>query len=119
MSELELSPTSPLRSSASSVYSYPGSVAGFRSLIQHAADIITILDIDGAILFESPAVERVLGYPVAGLIGVQALSLAHPDDIARGRQLLSELRHAPRDTRSTTMRFRHADGSWRDLELVV
>src|ERR671920_564736 len=34
----------------------------FRSLIQHASDIITILEADGSIRYVSPAVERVVGY---------------------------------------------------------
>src|SRR5256885_5996418 len=34
----------------------------FRSLIQNASDIVTILDADGTIRYKSPAVERILGY---------------------------------------------------------
>ena len=35
----------------------------FRVLVQNASDIITIIDADGTVRYESPAVERILGYP--------------------------------------------------------
>jgi PAS domain-containing protein len=34
----------------------------FRSLVQNSSDVITVVDADGTILYDSPAVERVLGY---------------------------------------------------------
>ena len=34
----------------------------YRALIENALDIITVVDRDGKILFESPALYRVLGY---------------------------------------------------------
>ncbi|MDQ3655192.1 MAG: PAS domain S-box protein [Chloroflexota bacterium] len=38
------------------------SEASFRSLVQHALDVITILDADGLVVDESPAILKVLGY---------------------------------------------------------
>ncbi len=38
------------------------SEAGFRTLVQHASDVITILDSQGIARYESPALEPVLGY---------------------------------------------------------
>ncbi len=34
----------------------------FRSLAQHGSEIVTILEADGTIRYESSAIERVLGY---------------------------------------------------------
>src|SRR5215218_4196626 len=34
----------------------------FRSLVQHASDVITLLEADGTVRYVSPAVERVTGY---------------------------------------------------------
>ena len=37
----------------------------FRSLVQHAADGIAVLDLDQVIRYVSPAIEQVLGCPAA------------------------------------------------------
>ena len=36
--------------------------ARFRSLVAHASDLITVLDGEGVVTYQSPSVERVLGY---------------------------------------------------------
>lgn len=41
----------------------------FRSLIENALDIVTVLDADLRIRYESPAIERVLGYRPEELVG--------------------------------------------------
>src|SRR4051794_32036080 len=44
----------------------------FRSLIENALDIITVLDVDGRVRYGSPSFERVLGYPAGALTGTNA-----------------------------------------------
>ena len=88
----------------------------FRSLVQHASDIITVLDADGMIRYESPAVEKVLGYRPEDLIGTNAFSYLHPDDRERVARIFAGVLREPGDARPVEFRFRHADGSWRCLE---
>src|SRR5690606_32512592 len=57
----------------------------FRSLIVNALDIITVLDAEGGILFESPSVRRVLGYEANELLGGSYFDLIHPEDVERAR----------------------------------
>jgi diguanylate cyclase (GGDEF)-like protein/PAS domain S-box-containing protein len=38
------------------------SEARFRSLVAHSSDLITVLDADGVVTYQSPSIERVLGY---------------------------------------------------------
>lgn len=90
----------------------------FRTLIEHAHDITTVLGADGTILYDSPSVERVLGYRQLELLGRDAFALIHEDDrpavLARFGELL-----AAHDARASALfRFRHEDGSWRWLESV-
>ena len=40
------------------------SEARFRSLVAHSSDLITVLDQDGVVTYQSPSIERVLGYSV-------------------------------------------------------
>ena len=55
----------------------------FRSLLENALDIITVIDADGIIRYASPSVEKVLGYRPERLLGLDAVSLIHPRDADR------------------------------------
>jgi PAS domain S-box-containing protein len=87
----------------------------FRSLIEHSQDIITIVDRDGIIRYESPSVSRVLEYQPAELVGRDAFALVHPEDDERVRQTFAD---RPGAVASIRFRFRAKDGTWRHLEAV-
>lgn len=91
----------------------------FRSLIQHASDIITVLAPDGTILYESPSVERVLGYAPEEMVGEPVISYVHPEDAERVREAGAELLERGGITDPLEVRFRHKDGSWRHLEAIA
>jgi len=91
----------------------------FRSLVRNSADVNLILGRDGTINYESPAVERVLGFRTEDRIGRSALDTVHPEDRARLERLfLTVARRADTEV-SVELRARHADGSWRDIDAVV
>jgi PAS domain S-box-containing protein len=90
----------------------------FRSLIEHSLDIITIVDREGIIRYESPSVARVLDYQPAELVGRDAFELVHPDDVERVRQTFAEGASTPGTVASIRFRFRAKDGTWRHLEAV-
>ena len=52
------------------------SEARFRSLVAHSSDLITVLDAHGAVTYQSPSVERVLGYRVDEVEGSDFAQLA-------------------------------------------
>ena len=87
-----------------------------RAIVESVLDIVVILDANGTIIFENPAVERVLGFCAGERVGDSILSHAHPDDVARAGVAMSELFVDPQKLARITMRFRHKDGSWRWLE---
>jgi PAS domain S-box-containing protein len=88
----------------------------FRSLIEHASDIITILDRSGRIRYASPSVERVLGHAPDDLIGRPVLSLVHETDRRLARRAFAEVVASSAPVTHVEMLCRHADGSWRVLE---
>ncbi len=88
----------------------------FRSLIRNAPDVITILDADNAVLYDSPAVERVLGYGPEDRIGKKNLDYVHPDDARRVKEAFAELLDRPETDVPLEYRIRHANGSWRYVE---
>ncbi len=90
----------------------------FRLLLENALDIITILDVDGTIRYESPSVRRILGYEPHELEGRNALAFMPEEDVQRAVAVLAQLRTTPGGTATLEFSFRHRDGSWRILEAV-
>jgi two-component system, cell cycle sensor histidine kinase and response regulator CckA len=90
----------------------------FRSLIENASDVISVLSADGTSLYESPSVERVLGWTPEELVGSRNFALRHPDD---AEQVAAIVEHvlAGEEASPIEFRLRHKDGSWRTVEAVV
>ena len=91
----------------------------FRSLVRNSADVNLILGRDGTITYESPAVERVLGYGADDRVARPALDVVHPEDRLRLRRLFLSIARRPNAEASVELRARHADGSWRAIDAVV
>ncbi len=90
----------------------------FRSLIENMSDIIAILDAEGAILYLSPSIERILGYPQDVVMGRRAFDFVHPDDQEQSIQLFNNRIQSAtiEPPPPSEMRLKHQDGSWRTLE---
>lgn len=88
----------------------------FRSLIENALDIITVLDTDGTVLYVSPSVERILGYEPAGLVGKTIVKYIHPDDVDNAFSNFINAIQIPVFALSIEVRCQHKDGSWRIFE---
>ncbi len=87
----------------------------FRHLVENLSDIITILDRNGKITYQSPSLKSVLGYRPEEMIGQFIFDYVHPDDVemtlATFRERLKKKGFGPQ----IELRFRHKDGSWRYL----
>ena len=93
--------------------------AYFRALIEHSSDVISILDLEGRITYESPSVEVILGYPSRTMIGTNFLEIIHPQDHARVWQRFEEIiDETPWSTHSLQFRLRHQNGNYRFVEAV-
>ena len=90
----------------------------FRSLIENALDIITVLDEAGSIRYSSPSLERILGYSASTLHGTNLLALIHPDDCKVFLEKLAFDRNRASLPQQFQFRLRHQDGSWRVLEAI-
>ena len=51
--------------------------ARFSVLVQNASDLVTIVDTDATVLFQSPSVERILGWDVERSLGTNLLDSIH------------------------------------------
>ncbi len=91
----------------------------FHPLFRHASEVITILGADGTILYESPSVERILGYGPEDLVGRTIFDFVHPDDLERVSGLYEKSLASPGVRVDLRFRFRNANGAWRQLEAVA
>ena len=90
----------------------------FRSLTENALDIITVLDSDGSIRYESPSIEWALGYKPEELIGQNVFDFIHPEDLPSVMTTFAERSQIAGPAPPVEARFRHKDGSWRVIEAV-
>lgn len=93
--------------------------AYFRGVVENSGDVIAVVNAEGTVKYESPAIERVLGYRDAERIGRSSFELVHPEDLA---ELEGAYRRILRgEARRVTVEFRarHRDGSWRIVEATA
>ena len=90
---------------------------GYRLLAEHASDFVLRSRPDGVIDWASPSVSRVLGWTQDELVGRDALSFSHPDELGRARRELARLN----DGEEVTSRYRARcqDGSYRWCRMHV
>ena len=89
-----------------------------RAIVDHLLEVVSVVDIDGNIEFQSAAMSAVSGYAAAERIGRPMWELIHPDDRAPVREWLSALAASAADTHSDTeYRIRRRDGQWRWLHV--
>ncbi|MCH8026216.1 MAG: EAL domain-containing protein [Chloroflexi bacterium] len=90
----------------------------FRSLVQNAPDLITVIDVDTRVLYQSPSISRVLGHAAGDIEGQPLTNLVHQDDVASLLAFFHEQMNNPDKIVTIEVRLRHADGTWRHLEIA-
>ena len=98
--------------------------ARFAALVEHSSDMVTVLDARGRVLYGSPSITTVLGWPTAGFDAPAELvdsapspwEILHPDDAAAVAALFMEAVAEGRAHARIEFRMRHADGTWRWIE---
>ncbi|MBM3133407.1 MAG: PAS domain S-box protein, partial [Chloroflexi bacterium] len=90
----------------------------FRALIEHAPDMILILNADGAISYASPSIERQHGYASDELVGTPVGDYMHPDDVSRATEAFTQGLRNPAQPITMEVRVRHKDGHWCTVEFT-
>jgi diguanylate cyclase (GGDEF)-like protein/PAS domain S-box-containing protein len=94
------------------------SEARFQSLVQHSSDLITVIEADSTIKYQSPSVEKVLGYREGELVGAKFIELLHPKERENALSALSERNPGSKDSELVECRLHHKDGSWLNFEIL-
>ncbi|WP_170843836.1 PAS domain S-box protein [Mesobacillus persicus] len=84
----------------------------FRSMVQYASDIISIVDQHGVILYQSPSSERILGFKPEEIIGLRGFNNNHPNEIEKAEKVFNKVLNNPGVPIQTELMLRHKNGSW-------
>lgn len=90
----------------------------YSAILADVSDLVTIVDRNGVRRFVSSSYRRVLGYNSADLVGRGILDFVHPDDLPEAKAHLGNDRFFG-IKRDLKLRVRHADGSWRLLNVTA
>ncbi len=91
----------------------------FRSLIESATDIITIIDSGGLIRYTSPSIERIIGRTPDSLVGQSILDLVHDDDADVFRSLSNNAAASSGSSEGFEFRLITKSGAYRVLDATV
>jgi len=87
----------------------------FRLLAENSNDVILLHDLEGRIVYVSPSVERVFGYPPEELVGLGMDKFVRPDDLLRVQATIAGIVAGSQTSAITTL-VRHRQGSWIPVE---
>lgn len=93
--------------------------AQFRSLVQNASDLVTVVDALGTIRYQSASSEQVLGIPSQRLLGTSLFDIVHEQDRPGLRATLDDLMAHPGAVGRVEYRIWTGDGSRRHVESAV
>ena len=86
--------------------------------VENGTDSIVLLDPSGTILYVSPSTTRMLGYAPEHLLGTSVFERVHDADRGRMQAAFARGLEQPGIPIQIVCRYRHDDGSWRELEGV-
>ncbi len=87
----------------------------FRAMTERAQVLTIVCDPHGAVLYASNAALAMLGVDGAALRGTNLFDRIHSDDVRRARTELDEIAQGRGSSRESIYRYRHKDGSWRQI----
>ena len=93
--------------------------ARFGSLVRNASDLITVVDLDGRIDYQSPSIDRILGYSAEDVLGRPFAELLAPGDRGRLAQVLASRTQGGAETHTFECLLAHADGRSIDFEVLA
>ena len=88
----------------------------YRTLIENSTDVISMLDAEGTIIYESPSHQSVLGYDSGELMGKNAFDYVHPDDQKGLLAQFNGLLNRPDGIENLLFRYLNKSGEYRYLE---
>ena len=91
----------------------------FHSLTEHDFDVVAVVSADGRFIFVSASAERLFGYDISDVVGLDAFGLFDSLEPRAGPGLFADLVARRRLSVSLEMQTVRADGTPMDLDVVA
>jgi two-component system, cell cycle sensor histidine kinase and response regulator CckA len=95
------------------------SEARFQSIIENAAEVLSIVNFDGTRRYVSPAVSRILGFEPHEIEGSHAFDILEEGDRGRALEMFAEVSAEHGNVRSGEFHYGHKDGTSRILAITA
>lgn len=89
-----------------------------RALLENSWDILSIMDAEGRLLYNSPAGERIHGFSQEEFLGTETFRFIHPEDQETVAAVFGEVLAHPRQPFTVRYRYARKDGGWVWMEAV-
>jgi PAS domain S-box-containing protein len=90
-----------------------------NALISNIADVISILSLDGRIIYKSPNVEKWFGWKPQDHMGRDPWGVVHPDDVSYVSNVLLLVSAQTNMTKTLEFRYLCRDGSYKPVEMTA
>ncbi|KQC08163.1 MAG: hypothetical protein APR62_05345 [Smithella sp. SDB] len=91
----------------------------FRTLTEQSSDIVVLIDNEGTITYENPAIEKALGVKPEERIGHSIFERIHPDDLMIATNAVNiSFGDINVPIQRAEVRLQHKDGSWHTFDAV-
>ncbi|TNF27616.1 MAG: PAS domain S-box protein [Deltaproteobacteria bacterium] len=91
----------------------------FQVIMELLPDIVSLLGLDGTLVYNSPACTRIHGWTVEDLAGRQTFELIHPDDRERVSATMAELLASAGTVSTVQYRYLNKDGTYVWMEATA
>ncbi|MFL6162524.1 MAG: EAL domain-containing protein [Jatrophihabitantaceae bacterium] len=91
----------------------------FQALVQHSSDVVTVVDEQATVIYQSESMAGVFGHPANTLIGRPLTALLEPQAAGRLRDALVSVARRPYGTLSIELPIRRADDRICQAELTI
>jgi len=91
----------------------------FRSLVQHSSDVVSVIDREGIVRYQTPSLRRIFGFPAGTFVGGPVSALLDPTDADRVGEALPRLARTPGESAVVELLMRDADGQVRQTESTI
>jgi diguanylate cyclase (GGDEF)-like protein/PAS domain S-box-containing protein len=91
----------------------------FQALVGESSDVVTVIDLGGMIVYQTPSVSRVLGFPPGAWLGHHARELVDPVDHDALAHVIASAAKAPDSSRTVELQLLSRQRGSRHTETTV
>jgi len=90
----------------------------FRAFVEQSSDVLSLLDEQGKIVYQSQSITRHLGYTPEELVGRSCFDFVHPEDLETALVGFRQGLEDPSTGNAIVLRLQHKLGHWKSFEAV-